>query len=179
MISSPLRIDYNRADTTVYCFATPTLGNIFKRVAVHSYFMGLKGFLPAVASGAIRSTYGKNVRQYVRLPVTISSCGHWYLGDIYGMLQTFGHSYDCKCHASISSEGYLKQLMVFVGKLQYNTYFRLKQGCLWQHNIRLDLENTLMNICCIATAGSWRAFPCSYLTWLKAEACTLYDSSLS
>ena len=55
---------------------------------------------------------------------------------------------------SITLEGYLKQLMVIVGKWPYNNYIRLKQGCLGQHNVWVNLEHPQMNIICIAAAGS-------------------------
>ena len=63
---------------------------------------------------------------------------------------------------SISSGEYLKQLTVIVGKWPYNTYFRLKQGCVGQHNIRLNLEHP-------CSAGSWRTFPSCFLSALPNQ----------
>ena len=79
------------------------------------------------------------------------------------ILRTLGHLDICKV---TSRERWLPgkgnfpgKAKVIVRKWPYNTYFRLKQGCLGQHNIRLNLEHPQMNIRCIAAAGSWRTFP--------------------
>ena len=59
--------------------------------------------------------------------------------SLHRKTNTFGASSGACCASTGST-----LLMVIVGKWQYNTYFRLEQRCLEQHNMRLYEDNSFL-----------------------------------